>query len=309
MNVINFNSEQCLRIRRHLDAYLSNELLVETTAEVLRHLETCPDCARDLESRSKVRDALRRAVERQEIPQNLRQSIQEKLEKRQPANGWDFRRVGWATALALLLVVGAVGAGYWINIQRGKKVVANILNIGVADHIQCAIKGHNYPEVANPPDKLREKLGPRYAGLVKVVQEKLPSFEILEAHVCSIPGSPRKYVHFITRGRGTILSVILTRAEGARLPGGNGLASGDASGVRLYQAHLEGMNAAGFEAAGYLGFVVSDLSPSVTMELASGLAPSLKDALDAVANSQACLAPKVHWLGQEIRIDRRGCAT
>ena len=87
-----------------------------------------------------------------------------------------------------------------------------------ADHVQCAIKGHNYPDIANPPEKLRQKLGPQYAGLLEVVQQKLPGFEVLEAHVCSIPGSPRKYVHFITRGRGTILSVILTRRRREQLP-------------------------------------------------------------------------------------------
>ena len=39
MNVLNFDSKQCERVRRQLDAYVSNELLVETTSEVLKHLE------------------------------------------------------------------------------------------------------------------------------------------------------------------------------------------------------------------------------------------------------------------------------
>ena len=155
-----------------------------------------------------------------------------------------------------------------------------MLAIGVADHVQCAIKGHNYPDIANPPDKLREKLGPQYAGLLEVVQQKLPGFEILEAHICSIPGSPRKYVHFITRGRGTILSVILTRRDGEHLPNGKWLISGSSGGVNLYEAHLDGMNAAGFESSGYFGFVVSDLSQASMVQIASELAPPLKAALD-----------------------------
>src|SRR5208282_6207401 len=124
---------------------------------------------------------------------------------------------------------------------------ASVLALGVSDHVQCAIKGHNYPEIANPPEKLRQQLGPQYAGLLDVVQQKLPGFEILEAHICSIPGSPRKYIHFITRGRGTILSVILTRREGAQFPNGKVSRSGAWGGGNLYEAHLEGMNAAGFE--------------------------------------------------------------
>jgi hypothetical protein len=153
--------------------------------------------------------------------------------------------------------------------------------IGVADHVQCALKGHNYPEVANPPDQLRKKLGPQYAGLLDVVQQKLPGFEVLEAHICSIPGSPRKYAHFITRGRGTILSVVLTRRDGAHFPNASRFLSVSSGGVTLYEAHLDGMNAAGFESTSYLGFVVSDLSRDTIMQISSELAPPLKAALNA----------------------------
>src|SRR5208337_331023 len=154
-------------------------------------------------------------------------------------------------------------------------------------HLQCAIKGHNYPNIANPPEQLRQKLGPQYAGLLQVVQQKLPGFEILEAHICSVQGSPRKYVHFIARGRGTILSVILTRSDGAQFPNGKAFRSGASGSVNLYEAHLEGMNAAGFESKEYLGFVVSDLSQDTMVQIASELAPPLKAALDAGSVSEA----------------------
>ena len=298
MNIINFNSEQCLRVRRQLDAYLSNELLVETTAEILRHLENCPGCRQALEARAKVREALRRAVERQEVPHSLRRSILDELGKQQTANDGGSRRLSWALAFVLVLVFGALGVNHWRNVERSRQVVGSVLKIGVADHIQCAIRGHNYPDIANPPDKLREKLGPQYAGLLAIVQQKLPGFEVLEAHICSIPGSPRQYIHFITRGRGTILSVILTKANGVQLPGGGSLKPASSSDVRLYEAHVDNMNAAGFEAAGYLGFVVSDLSPAATLELASKLAPPLKDALEATAHSQACLMPFLDRIGR-----------
>ena len=290
MNVLNFNSEQCLRIRRQLDAYLSNELLVETAGEVLRHLESCQACSRELEARTRVRDALRRVAASEVPPEELRQTIQRQLRKSQPGLLGGSRRLTWALALAAaVFVIGGIATERWITLQRGRRVVASVLAIGVSDHIQCAIKGHNYPDIANSPGKLREKLGPKYAGLLVVVQQKLPGFEVLEAHICSIPGSSRKYIHFITRGRGTILSVILTRSEGAQLPNGKAFTSNVSNNVDLYEAHLDGMNAAGFESKGYLGFVVSDLSPATTMELASGLAPPLKAALDAAGGSEARL--------------------
>lgn len=297
MSVLNFDSQQCGRIRLHLDAYLSNELLVETTSEVLRHLERCELCSRELETRTRVRDALRRVAASLIPPEELRQSVQRQIREMQPRFWGEPRRLAWALALVLVVVFGGIATEQWVRVQRARRVVASVLAIGVSDHVQCAIKGHNYPAIANPPEQLRQKLGPRYAGLLQVVQQKLPGFEVLEAHICSIPGSPRKYVHFITRGRGTILSVILTRREGVEFPSGKRFVSGSSGGVSLYEAHLEGMNAAGFESIGYLGFVVSDLSRASTLQIAGELAPPLEAALDAGRASEA----RVFWL----LLDRR----
>ena len=281
MNVLTFDSRQCERIRRHLDAYLSNELLVETTSEILRHMETCEACTRELETRTRVRDFVRRAATNLMPPEELRLSIQRRLRETQPGLWEGSRALNWAVALAgiVVIVLGGVVTHEWVRVLRGRKIVAGVLALGVSDHVQCAIKGHNYPEVANPPDVLRKKLGPQYAGLLDVVHQNLPGFEILEAHICSIPGSSRKYVHFITRGRGTILSVILTKNDGAQLPRGGAFRSAAAGHVNLYQAHQQGMNVAGFESRGYLGFVVSDLDTNTTLQIADQLAPPLNAAL------------------------------
>ena len=280
MNVLTFDSKQCERIRRHLDAYLSNELLVETTSEILRHLETCEGCTRELETRTRVRDFVRRAATNLAPPEELRVSIGRRLRETQPGLWGGSRGLNWAVALAgiAVIVLGGLVTREWVRVLRGRRIVAGALALGVADHVQCAIKGHNYPEVANPPEVLRKKLGPQYAGLLDVVHQNLPGFEILEAHICA-PGGSRKYVHFITRGRGTILSVILTKNDGAQLPGGGKFRSAAAGQVNLYQAHQQGMNVAGFESQGYLGFVVSDLDTKTTLQIADQLVPPLNAAL------------------------------
>jgi anti-sigma factor (TIGR02949 family) len=283
MNVLTFDSRQCERIRRHLDAYLSNELLVETTSEILRHLETCEACTRELETRTRVRDLVRRAAASQAPPEELRLTIERRLRETQPGFWGGTRQLNWALALAgiAVIVLGGIVAHEWVRVVRGRRIVAGVLALGVSDHIVCAIEGHNYPEVANPPEVLRKKLGPQYAGLLDVVQQNLPGFEILEAHICSIPGSSRKYVHFITRGRGTILSVILTRNDGAQLPSGGAFRTVVAGHVSLYEAHEQGMNVAGFESRGYLGFVVADLDTNTTLQIADQLAPPLNAALQS----------------------------
>jgi len=81
--------------------------------------------------------------------------------------------------------------------------------------------------------------------------------------------------------------VIVTRSEGAQFPNGKAFRAGASGNVNLYEAHLEGMNAAGFESKEYWGFVVSDLSPDTTMQIADELAPPLRAALDSGSRSEA----------------------
>ena len=283
MNVLNFDSRQCDRIRRQMDAYLSNELLVETTAEVLKHLESCEACSRELESRMRIRDSLQRAAARQPLPENLHEAIHQRLKKTQRRPSWALHTPTLRLVLAgaaLVVIVGLAGQ-QWMRFQYARQLVTNVLKLGVSDHLHCAIRGHNYPEVANPPKVLREKLGPQYSGLLPVVEKKLPGFQVLEAHICTVPGSPREYVHFIARGQGTILSVILTKRDGNNLPSGRFVTAASYANINFYKKHLEGMNVAGFQVGGYFGFVVSDLSQHEMGQLAEGLAPALQTALRA----------------------------
>jgi len=165
-------------------------------------------------------------------------------------------------------------------------MVASILTLGVSDHLHCAIQGHNYRDEGRPADQLIERLGPDYSGLLDVVQQRLPEFQVLEAHRCSVPGSPRRYVHFIASGKGTILSVILTKRKGESLPNGKLLVADASSGVNLYKAHLEGMSVAGFESNDYFGFVVSDLGQNEMLQMAAGLAPAISIALPVSASAR-----------------------
>ena len=295
MNLLSFDSIQCARTRGHLDAYLSNELLVETTSEVLKHLETCAGCSRELEARSRVREALRRAAAAQAVPKGLDQTIHKRLQESQPGWAWGFPPSRWAVALAgvALVAIAVVATQQWRSLQRGRQLVASVLGLGVSDHLHCAIRGHNYPEVAHSPEELRAKLGPLYAGLLPVVEQRLPGFQVLEAHLCSVPGSSRQFVHMIARQDKTILSVVLTRRDGESFPPGNFLAASAQSSVTLYQTHLQGMNVAGFSSKEYFGFVVSDLGQQDVLEIASAIAPPLQKALDGNGGAARIDSPPI----------------
>lgn len=307
MSVLNFDAKLCERTRRQLDAYVSNELLVETASEVARHLAICPACSRELESRMRVREALRRAVLARPVPESLRAEVHRRLLQASPAPFWRGSAARWATALAgiVLVSLSVLATGHWLKLRRGEQMLAAILKLGVSDHLECAIKGHNYPQVANSADQIRKKLGPQYAGLLQVVDERAPGFQVLEGHVCSIAGSPRKYVHFIARGKGTILSVILTLREGESLPPGKFPMLGASGGVELYPARLEGMDVVGFESNEYFGFVVSDLGQEEMVQIAAAIAPALRNALDERVGTENSAAP-VLLLANASRRAKRG---
>ena len=284
MNTLSFDSKRCERIRQQLDSYLSNELLVETASEVVHHLESCQACSRDLESRMGVRDALQRAVSNRPVPDSVRTRVVRKLRASQTRSFAGVSVKRWALGLATAaLVLFGLFAAEWLNLRRGEQLIASILKLGVSDHVICAIQGHNYPEVANPPDQIREKLGARYAPLLQVVQQRLPGFELLEGHICSISDSDRKYIHFIARGHGTIVSVILTERSGATFPREKLLVTADSGSLGIYENRLSGMEIAGFESGRYFAFVVSDLSRKELVQLARGLAPALKETLHTTA--------------------------
>jgi putative zinc finger protein len=286
MNVLNFNSGQCERTRRQMDAYLSNELLVETTGEMLKHLENCEACSSELQSRMRIREALQRAAAHQQLPEGLGEALHQRLKKAHRRPFWASRGPTWtlAVAVAAMILIVLVTGWQWSKLEHARQMVASVLQLGVSDHLHCAIRGHNYPDVANPPEVLRKKLGPQYAELLPVVEKKLPGFQVLEAHICTVPGSPRKYVHFIARGKGTILSVILTKREGKTLPQGRFVAAASFGKVNFYEKQLEGMSVAGFQVGGYFGFVVSNLGRQEMGQLAEGLAPALQTALNTAGN-------------------------
>jgi len=68
-----------------VDAYLSDELLVETNQQILSHLNTCERCVAILENRKHVRHLLRRAIDNQEVPAGLEQKIKVGLRRQNVA--------------------------------------------------------------------------------------------------------------------------------------------------------------------------------------------------------------------------------
>lgn len=291
MNRIPFGEGACDKTRKYLDSYISNELLVETNHEVLRHLEGCPACSSELEARAKLRARLKAAVKNQAVPPELqvriRKQIQDQGSRRWLAAGWKR----WAVAMAASLLVGA---GVWVNesrekmpdladrpgqnvyIQRVSASLAAVLKVGLGDHIHCAVF-RKYPPNPPPVEKMEGDLGPSYQGILPVVRAAIPAgYRVVMAHQCSYAG--RKYIHLTFEKGGDLLSLVVARkSPGESLAGLS--AAAEPSGIPIYQSAAGRYEVAGFDAGNFLAYVVSDLRGKANLQIASILAPGVREFL------------------------------
>lgn len=292
----------CEKARRHFDAYISQELPAGTTQEVVRHIETCPACAAELEDRVRLRSRLKNAVNAQSVPPELRARIQQQI-RNQPSGNW-FAAIWtgatwprWAAAAAMAAVV-LVTAGVWmrnsaenlpaisdrpaqnIYIQKVSANLAAVLKLGLGDHIHCSIF-RKYPQNPPPVQEMEEKLGPEYQGLLPVVRAAVPEgYRVIMAHQCTYAG--RKFVHLTMEKEGDLLSLVIARKEDGESMAGLSPSS-QQSGVAIYEGAAGRYQVAGFEAGRFLAYLISDLKAKTNLQVAANLAPAVQQILAKAA--------------------------
>jgi hypothetical protein len=152
-----------------------------------------------------------------------------------------------------------------------------ILKIGLKDHAVCAIQ-HNQGSKQFTPEKMAQEMGADYIGLVPLVRERVPAgYEIVVAHKCHV--NKREFVHLVLKKHTEILSLAITKKNGETFPQSAMAAMLESAGVRLYEARLENYEVTGFETKDYLGFVVSSLDKEDNLQIASSIAPAVRDFL------------------------------
>jgi len=300
MNRIQFGEGGCEKALRYLDAYISNELTIETNHDVLRHLEGCPGCSAELDARTRLRSRLKTAVKAQSIPPELQLRIREQIRSRRSgsslfpewlkAGGWR-----WAGAMAAGLLVAA---GLWMNysaqrmpaladrpaqkayIARVSANLAAVLKVGLGDHIHCSIF-RKYPKEAPPIEKMESDLGPTYSGLLPVVRASIPEgYRVIMAHQCSYAG--RKFIHLTFEKDGGLLSLVIARKQPGESLEDLGQAT-QSSGIAIYQSAAGRYEVAGFEAGNYLAYVVSELRSKANLQIAANMAAGVHEFLVKIA--------------------------
>ena len=292
MKIVDFGQANCERVRRYLDSYISNELIVESNLEVLRHIEQCNACSQELETRLGIRASLQAAARREDVPPGLEQKIRKEICERSPVRVWPFDlSLRWMSAVAALLLISTA---IWVvlrsrrelNLQEQNAYVgrisshlSTILQVGLRDHVHCAVF-RKYPKDPPALAELAGDLGPQYAGLVPLVKARvLDEFRVILAHRCTVQG--RNYAHLVLRGTSSLLSLIITKKNPSELfPASQLVPVLQAAGVPVYRAGASQFRVAAFESQAYLAFVISDLPEESNLQLAAALAPSVAQFLN-----------------------------
>ncbi len=203
---------ECREVRQLADAYVSDQVLVETVEAIGAHLEGCRSCRAEIEGLRRVRASVRSAVQgapdlamRPEFAAALAQRLQVEATRVAPAD--TSRRVWLALAASTLL---AVGLGFGLQ-RRSSMAWVALVDDAAGDHQNCAITF----KLSEAPIPLTDAAN-RYGGIYRQLESVKPStaalsggsLQVLDRHSCVYDG--RRFVHIVLRYKATTASVLVT---------------------------------------------------------------------------------------------------
>jgi anti-sigma factor RsiW len=261
---------QCRELRDLADAFIGDELLVETNQDILRHLESCPDCRAEVAARRELRRRLKLAWGRSADLAPREQWLGEVRARLEATHQARTRRRGaggtWLALVATVLVAAGIGL-IALSGSRGAAALLALARSAVGDHRNCAVRFN----LAERPIPL-EQAAARYDAAYRVfeatpdasVSARNGTIEVVERHSCVFEG--RRFAHVVMRYQGELVSLLVTDDRTApltRLPapadGGTRLSPGDGFNV-VYQ-----------RAPGHAIFIVSSGNRSVVQDVADAI--------------------------------------
>jgi len=290
MNRVSFGESACERTRKYLDSYISNELLVETNHEVLRHFESCAACSAEAEARTQLRARVKSAVRTQSVPPELPALVRQRIravESRQ-ASGFSWMRLPLAAAASVALCavlffkfqpesLPALGDRPAQNayIQRISATMATVLKVGLGDHVHCSVFRKYAPAVPTVAE-MEKSLGPGYEGLLPAIRAAAPAgYRIVMAHHCSYQN--RLFVHLTLAKDGSLLSLVIARKQDGESFAN--LTPSTGHGMPVYQSNAGRYQVAAFDAGNFIAYVVSDLEGKANLQVAEAAAPGVREVL------------------------------
>jgi len=265
---------QCRDVREITDSYLGEELLVETNHEILRHLETCPDCRADVDARRALRASVRRAfADAHELDPSPEFVAQLRTRLRAATPGAPVRRDpmfrGWWALAATVLLAAALAVVFR---GHGPVTTSALAQAAVGDHRNCALRF----QLAEKPISLEEATE-HYDTAYRVLQDLPPSdlmtaggpAHVLERHSCVYEG--RRFAHIVLQYRGVPVSLLVTGVDESSqtaLPR-------EALAHLTSEGRIDDVSVVSFRATRHMVFFAGDLEQADLLRLADAVSGPL----------------------------------
>lgn len=270
---------ECRDVRPLVDAFVSDQLLVETTEAIVAHLERCPACRAEVEGLRRLRAATRSAFAnareleaRPEFLSSLHGRLQAEAARQTRVTRPRWTWLAVAASLTLLIMAGT-GWREWTV-----RSLTALVNAAVRDHRFCTL--------TSTPGAQRmslEEAARRYGVFnraLETVQPQVDSLDggpirILERHSCVFDGE--RFAHIVLAYKGSTVSLLVpeTGNQSARVWGLGPPAGGPPSAL----VAQDGFHVAAFPSPGRLVFVVSDLPQHDVQDVARAMAGPVTQAL------------------------------
>jgi hypothetical protein len=267
---------QCRDVREMADSFLSEELLIETDHEMLRHLDLCPACSADVATRRALRASLRRAfLDVRDLDPSPEFVAQLRTRLRASALRNPARRVPmflgwWALAATVFMVVslGVVFRGHFSSVTT----TGVLAQEAVGDHRNCALRF----QLTEKPISL-EEAGQRFDTVYLALRDLPPSelltaagpARVLDRHSCVYAG--RRFAHIVLQYRGAAVSLLVTGAEEASQTA----IPTEALAHLKSNGRIDAMSVVSFRTPRHMVFFVGDLQQADLLHLADAVAGSL----------------------------------
>jgi anti-sigma factor RsiW len=273
---------QCSDFREIADSYLSDELLIETNHDVIRHLDSCGECRSELAARRQLRYELRTKFNQTpelRVPDSFSDSL--RIQLRQQAlqrPGVVIPRIAYVGIAATLLI--AVGLGFlaverWRAGQRESAAWASLTNSATADHRECALEHKlratiiSLSEAGRVYDRAYANLGDQTS-----LQAVLPAgAQLIDAHSCAFEG--RRFAHVVIKYHDQIASIVVGRSNP------NNKAPKAMPGDIAAPFNFDSYQVASFQTTSHAVFVVSSLNETDNMTIARSVSPLLEKQIRA----------------------------
>ncbi len=270
---------ECRAIRERADAFLSEQLLIETTQDIVRHLDGCPACRAEFEARRRLRGALKLAFERGSDLQPRAEFVSALRARLADEAATPVRRAApwrrWGAIAASLLLVTVLGLASlpWLSASG----LAALARLAVGDHENCALTFR----LAEKPITLEQaarEYDASFRGLqtVEPVTTALPGgpLEVVDRHSCVWEGV--RFAHLVLRYKDTLVSVVVASDAGATA---SWIPWSQLSHDPAALPSTQGQQAASFRGAAHTVFVVSSLPAADVQAVARVMAAPVVRAL------------------------------